>query len=155
MTNTRENEATGLPRTTPLRPILAAAGTPLNQPERPKAPAPVTVEDEAVDLAKKLIKERGQRRADAMWAVWRAKEHDGRGDQPPSNYDADVVWNIADMLHAIAGAAPKPVVPEAAQHSAETARSLDSRVEEGIAAGTGEGAQAVTAGPAGENRTET
>lgn len=92
--------------------------------------------DQKVTDAAKAIKERGQRRADAMWAVWRAKAHDGRGIEPPTSHDADVAWTIAEMLNTVAGLSGAAVEPisrgEQAGNAGETTRVLSPLVEAGM-----------------------
>lgn len=53
-----------------------------------------------------LLAERDRRRADAFWAVWRAKGDDGRAAEPPTAHDASVAYAIAMMLDTVAGRAP-------------------------------------------------
>lgn len=85
---------------------------------------------------------RGQCRADALWIVWRAKERDGRGQEPPTSHDADVMHVITDLLLLVSGQikGPHPQVrmkEEANQASAslpstkgDVTAKLDGIVEE-------------------------
>lgn len=115
-----------------LGPVLVAAGAPLDQAE------PSTIETDVAAQVSLLTQQRGMRRADAIEAMLRAKAHDGRMSDPVSSHDADICWAIAGLLHAVAGqpeaGGASPTRGMVAVSGAVSARSVDPRVEAGIAA---------------------
>lgn len=88
----------------------------------------------ATDEKAKVLQERGQRRADALWAVWRAKAQDGRSGEPPTAHDADTAWLIVDMLHQVAGRGDQVRAPSIlASSSVTTGRAVNPGIEAAIA----------------------
>lgn len=88
-----------------------------------------------------LLAERDRRRADAFWAVWRAKGDDGRAAEPPTAHDASVAYAIAMMLDSVAGRAAgmdrnsgRPAAV-AAGSAAESGRVLARVVEQALTSG--------------------
>lgn len=103
-----------------------------------------SIADKIGDAKKREIAERDLRRADALEAMLRARGHSERASEPVTALQASVAWSIADLLHLLA--AEKKVYAEApgsvstnATGGANSVKSLDPSIEQGIAATSGEG----------------